>query len=253
MKLSVIFPALNESAVIEQTLDNAFVHLRNLKLPYEVIVVDNASTDNTVALVEAFALSHPELRLIRHPQNLGYAHSNLTGFQNATGDVVVVADSDGQHSLEDLPLFLAKVAAGIDIVYGWRKVRHDPFLRKVISAGLNLCSRWLLQWQLHDINCGFRVVTAEVAHSLTTVYPVNYFGPQLWVIAVNHGFNVGEVIVQHAERKGGTSIHTPWRLPVIIGRAFGYLWSLHGEMRPGSIMRSGHGVAIAAQAPGPRD
>src|SRR3984885_6083671 len=124
MELSVIFPALNESAVIENTLANAVSHLRELGVPFEVIVVDNASTDNTVALVEAFAKQNPEVSVIRHPRNLGYANSNLTGFRKAVGDVVAVADSDGQHTLADIPLFLDKIRGGADVVYGWRKIRH---------------------------------------------------------------------------------------------------------------------------------
>ena len=233
MELSVIFPALNESAVIENTLANAVSHLRALGVPFEVIVIDNASTDNTVALLEAFAKQNPEVSVIRHPRNLGYANSNLTGFRQAVGDVVVVADSDGQHTLADMPLFLDKIRGGADVVYGWRKVRHDPVLRKAISAGLSVAARLLLRWKLHDINCGFRVVTAEVARSLTKVHPVNYFGPELWVHAVNNGFRVDEVIVNHAERKGGTSIHAPWRLPRTMARAFRYLLTLRRELRDG--------------------
>jgi len=230
MKISLVLPALNESAVIEKTLEDAVSHLNALGVPYEVIVVDNASTDNTVALVEAFAQKQCGVRTVRHAKNLGYAHSNLTGFRSATGDIVAVSDSDGQHTLADLPLFLARIRSGSDIVYGWRKERHDPVLRKVISAGLNVSSKLLLGWKFHDINCGFRVVTAEVARSLVKVHPVNYFGPELWVHAVNRGFKVDEQVVQHSERKGGTSIHIPWRLPIGIMRAFGYLLALRGEL-----------------------
>jgi glycosyltransferase involved in cell wall biosynthesis len=230
MELSVIFPALNESAVIENTLANAVNHLRKLGVQFEVIVVDNASTDNTVSIVEAFARQNPEVSVVRHPRNLGYANSNLTGFQRATGDVVAVADSDGQHTLADMPLFLSKIRGGADVVYGWRKVRHDPALRKGISACLSVASRLLLGWKLHDINCGFRVVTSQVARSLKKVHPVNYFGPELWVHSVNHGFHVDEVIVHHAERKGGTSIHAPWRLPLTMTRAFRYLLTLRREI-----------------------
>jgi glycosyltransferase involved in cell wall biosynthesis len=230
MKISVVFPALNESAVIERTLNNALTHLHKLGEPFEVIVVDNASSDNTVALVEEISRNHPEVRVIRHPTNLGYGNSNLTGFRNAGGDVVAVADSDGQHTLADLPLFLEKLKSGAQVVYGWRRERHDPMFRKVVSAGLNFSSRRLLGWRLHDINCGFRVVTAPVAQSMKSVHPVNYFGPELWVHSVRNKFRVDEVVVQHSERAGGTSIHIPWRLPIIISRAFRYLYVLKGEL-----------------------
>ena len=81
----------------------------------------------------------------------------------------------------------------------------------MISFGLSVCSRQMLKYKFHDINCGFRVVTARVAKSFETVTPVNYFGPELWVHAVLHGYKVDEVVTEHFERKGGASIHKPWR------------------------------------------
>jgi len=232
MKITAAFTARNEADLIQTTLADSVRHLDALGLPYEMLVVDNASTDDTAAIAEKFAETHPQVRVIRHPTNLGYAHSNLTAYRNATGDVIAVVDSDGQQVLSDMPKFLAKLEAGADVVFGWRKVRNDPTLRKVISFGLNQTSRRMLRWKLHDINCGFRVVTAEVAHSFTTVHPVNYFGPELWVHSLNQGYKVDEVIVDHFERKGGTSIHVPWRLPATIMQAYRYLDVLKKQLPP---------------------
>jgi hypothetical protein len=104
-----------------------------------------------------------------------------------------------------------------------------PF-RKIISAGLNRSAKKMLRWKLHDINCGFRVVTAEVARSFTSVIPVNYFGPELWVHSVLKGYVVDEVVTEHFERKGGTSIHIPWKLPKTIRNAYAYLDILKGRL-----------------------
>jgi dolichol-phosphate mannosyltransferase len=232
MKITAAFTARNEADLIETTLKDSVKHLDDLGLPYEILVVDNASTDDTAALAERFAETHPQVRVIRHPRNLGYAHSNLTAYQNATGNIIAVVDSDGQQTLADMPKFLAKIEGGADVVFGWRKVRHDPALRKVISFGLNVSAKNMLRFKLHDINCGFRVVTAEVARSFTTVQPVNYFGPELWVHALNHGYRVDEVIVDHFERLGGASVHVPWRLPIIIVGAYEYLGTLKKQLPP---------------------
>jgi glycosyltransferase involved in cell wall biosynthesis len=232
MKITAAFTARNEADLIETTLTDSVKHLDALGLPYEILVVDNASTDDTAAIAERFAETHPLVRVIRHPKNLGYAHSNLTAYQNATGDIIAVVDSDGQQTLSDMPKFLAKINAGADIVFGWRKVRNDPALRKIISAGLNTISKSMLMWKLHDINCGFRVVTANVAHSFTTVHPVNYFGPELWIFSLKHDYRVEEVVVDHFERKGGASIHVPWRLPATVLHAYRYLKSLKSEIPP---------------------
>lgn len=230
MKLSIIFPAVNESAVIVSTLTEAIRDLEQLGYDYEVLVVDNCSRDNTVELVKQFAAAHPRVRVIVHPENLGYANSNLTGYRNATGDVIAVVDSDGQHHLSDLPLFFEQLDQGMDAVFGWRKVRHDPAIRKVVSIGLSLSSKLLLKWPHHDINCGFRVVKAEVARSITSVKRVNYFGPELWVHCARHGYKVGEVIARHSERAGGVSINAPWRLPLNMWKAFQYLLDLRQDL-----------------------
>ena len=232
MKISVAFTARNEADLIETTLTDSVRHLEEQGRPYEVIVVDNASTDNTAAIAEQFASTHPHVRVIRHEKNLGYAHSNLTAYKNATGDVVAVVDSDGQQTLADIPKFLAKIDAGADVVFGWRKQRNDPMFRKVISKGLNFSSRRMLRWRLHDINTGFRVVTAAVAKSFSDVVPVNYFGPELWVQCLRHGWKVDEVVVEHFERKGGASVHIPWRMPITIKNAYGYLNTLKKQLPP---------------------
>ena len=237
MKISVAFTARNEADLIQTTLEDSVRHLEAQGNPYEILVVDNASTDNTAAIADEFAKTHPHIRVIRHPMNLGYAHSNLTAYQNATGDIIAVVDSDGQQTLADLPAFLAKIQGGADVVFGWRKVRNDPTFRKIISFGLNLSSKPMLRWRLHDINCGFRVVTARVAQSFETVVPVNYFGPELWVHSLRHGYKVDEVVVEHFERKGGTSIHIPWRMPITIFKAYEYLSLLRKQLPRGKQNR----------------
>lgn len=230
MKISVAYTARNEADLIETTLTDAVRYLEAQGRPYEIIVVDNCSTDNTVAIAERFAAQHAHVRVVQHEQNLGYAHSNLTAYKEAVGDVVAVVDSDGQQTLADIPKFLAKIEGGADVVFGWRKQRNDPLFRKVISRGLNFSSRRMLRWRLHDINTGFRVVTSAVAKSFHDVIPVNYFGPELWVRCLQHGWKVDEVVVEHFERKGGASVHIPWRMPIIIRNAYKYLNQLKKQL-----------------------
>lgn len=233
MKITVAYTARNEADLILTTLSDAVRDLEAQGRPYEILVVDNCSTDATATLAEEFAATHPHVRVIRHATNLGYAHSNLTAYQNATGDIIAVVDSDGQQVLRDIPQAIAKIQDGADVVFGWRKQRNDPALRKVISFGLNVSAQRMLRWRLHDINCGFRVVTASVARSFTTVIPVNYFGPELWVHSLIHGYKVEEIVVEHFERKGGTSIHVPWRMPITIKNAYAYLNLLQKQLPPG--------------------
>ena len=230
MKISVGFTAYNESDLILTTLTDAVRDMDALQIPYEIIVVDNFSSDATASIAEAFAETHPQVSVIRHPRNLGYAHSNLTCYKNATGDIIAVIDSDGQQTVRDMPKFIAKIDGGADVVFGWRKQRNDPTFRKLISGGLNASARPMLGWKLHDINCGFRVVTAKVAKSFQDVVPVNYFGPELWLRSVQNGWRVEEAIVEHFERKGGASIHIPWKMPITIKNAYKYLNLLRKQL-----------------------
>jgi len=233
MKLTVAFPAYNEEATIGKTLIDAVRDLGALGLSSEteILVIDNASRDRTAAIVDEFARAHPSVRCLRHPSNLGYAGSNLTAFREAKGDVVVVADGDGQVSLLDLPLFLAQIEAGRKIVYGWRRVRHDPAVRIAVSFGLNILSRLMLGWPWHDINCGYRAVTRDVAREVRTARPVNYFGPELWAVARLRGWTVGEVEIRHFAREGGEGLHSAFRLPRAMMTAFGYLLDLRRSLR----------------------
>ncbi len=231
--VTIVFPTLNEEAVLGKTLEDAIRWLSAYPEyhPYEVLVIDNASTDNTPKIVQAISQKHGQVRLIRHATNLGYAASNLTAFREAQGEIVAVLDGDGQLTLEDLPAMHTQLKSGKKVVFGWRQHRNDPFLRIVISYFLNFVSKILLAWPFHDINCGYRVVTLEVAKAIRTAYPVNFFGPELWAHAVLQHWPVSEVIVKHFAREGGQSIHAFWKLPQAIGKALAYLMTLRSDIK----------------------
>lgn len=232
---SVVFLTYNEAAGIRATLEEALRDLEAMGLlaTTEVIVVDNASSDGTAALVEALAGTRPQLRLVRHPSNLGYAVSTLTGFREARGGVVVHVDGDGQLSLRDLPGLLDAIDRGYDVVYGRRRRRRDPLIRIPLSIAFNLLARLWLGWPYHDINIGYRAVTRDVAAAVRTAIPVNFFGPELWVLARRHGWRVTEVPVDQFPRRAGRSLHELPRLPRAVGRALRYMAALRRELRAG--------------------
>lgn len=231
--LSIVFPTLNEESVLGKTLEDAHAYLSSNPAlqPYEMIVVDNASTDNTAGLVEKLSARFPELRLVRHPVNKGYAGSNLTAFREAKGEIIVVVDGDGQLSMKDLPAMLKQIENGSDIVFGWRRQRNDPMGRIVISYFLNFLSKFIVRWPYHDINCGYRMTTRAVAAEIKTAMPINFFGPELWAFAQRYGWRVSEVPVLHFAREGGTSIHAFWRMPLSMWKGLKYLFALRGEMK----------------------
>ncbi|MBZ0253575.1 MAG: glycosyltransferase family 2 protein, partial [Candidatus Methylomirabilis sp.] len=222
----------NEEAVIERTLRDAAESLARRSADWEILVVDNASTDGTVAVVERVAAELPGVRLIRHPRNLGYAASTRTALKNFQGDFLFIIDSDGQHTVDDVPAMLARLREGADIVWGWKRERRDESLRLWVSAAMNFLARALLASRLHDVNCGFRGFTRGAAEKIEIRHMVNSVGPEIWVRARNLGLRVEEVPVRHFPRVGGQSVHAAWRLPIAMGRLFAYLMRLRRELRP---------------------
>ena len=230
-KLTIIFPAFNEDDVIVKTIEDAIKTLDRMTYRWEIIIVDNASTDNTGKIADDLAQKLEGVRVVHHPANLLYAMSTRTGYQQADGDIIFVIDSDGQYRANDIENFIEKIGDGYDIVYGWRRRRRDPLLRLFITYVLNLLARFLLESSLHDINCGFRAVKREVAKNIEIRHKVNAVGPEIWVRAKKKGYKVGEIPIAHLPRESGKSIHDFWRLPGAIAKFIRYLWALRNELR----------------------
>ena len=143
----------------------------------------------------------------------------------------MVVDGDGQHTMADAPKFLAAIDAGADVVFGWKKERHDPFARLVLSKGLNTLSRWILGSPLHDINGGCRAFRQEVARRIEIRHRINFVGDEIFARCRIAGWKVSEVVVQHFPREAGQSIHRPWKMLGTIARVIRYLFDLREEMR----------------------
>lgn len=198
--------------------------------PFEVIVVDNASTDDTAAIVEKLAASDPHVRLIRHPENRLYAASCLSGTKAAKGDRIFVMDSDGQHSPMDLWNFDAVLDSGYDVVFGWRRKRQESLRRLALSRVL-----WLLTWRhlrfpFHDVNCGLRAYSRAYGEKLEIKHRVNFVNPELYVRAKIGGFRIGEASTVQEKRKAGKSSHDLGRLLDIFRSVNSYLASLSKEL-----------------------
>ena len=229
-KISLAFPAWNEAEVIGATVRDAAAALDKLGVAWEILVIDNGSTDDTVAVVEGVAAEVPGVRVVRHPRNLGYAASTRTALRSFEGDYLFIIDSDGQHTAADIEPMMERLRAGADIVYGWKRARHDRALRRVVSRAMNRLAGALLASPLHDINCGYRGLRRAAAERLEIRHMVNSVGPEIWVRARALGLKVEEVPVRHFPREGGESVHAAWRLPVSMARLLVYLLRLRGEL-----------------------
>jgi len=167
-RLGVGFLAYNEEGAIAKTVAEAVASLSAVEgLDWRILIVNDGSRDRTGEIAESIAAADPRVSVVHHDGNKGYAVATETALRNAPGEVVMVVDGDGQHTMADAPRFLEAIREGADVVFGWKKKRHDPFPRLVLSKGLNTLSRWILGSPLHDINGGCRAFRKDVARRIS--------------------------------------------------------------------------------------
>jgi len=230
-RLGVAFLAYNEEALIAKTVAEAVSSLSAVPgLDWRVVVVNDGSRDRTGEIADELARKDPRVLVVHHDGIKGYAVATETALRSTPGEVVMVVDGDGQHTLADAPAFLAAIDAGADVVFGWKKERHDPLPRLVLSKGLNLLSRWTLGSPLHDINGGCRAFRREVARRIEIKHRINFVGDEIYARCRIAGWKVSEVVVRHFPREAGQSIHRPWKMLGTITRVIRYLFDLREEI-----------------------
>jgi glycosyltransferase involved in cell wall biosynthesis len=203
MDLSVVVPVYNEEECVESLCERLHRSLSALGRSYEIILVDDGSSDGTWDLLTACATRYPGLRLIRFRRNFGQTAAMSAGFHHARGEIVVTLDADLQNDPDDIPLLLARSDKGYDVVSGWRRDRKDPFLNRRLPSMLanHLISR-ITGVHLHDYGCTLKAYRRDVIRDVHLYGEMHRFIPALasWV-----GATVDEVVVTHHAREFGQS------------------------------------------------
>ena len=181
-------PAYNEAESIVAVVEDCVAAGADRPDSFEVVVVDDGSTDATAELVAALAAEDERVRLVVQPQNGRYTAACLAGVKAAQGNRIFIIDSDGQHDPHDLWNFDAMIDKGYDLVLGWRQQRSEPALRLAMSRVLWLMSWWYLRFDLHDVNAGIRACTRDFGEKLEVRHRINYLNPELFVRARLGGF-----------------------------------------------------------------
>lgn len=237
-RLGIAFLAYNEQELIGKTISEAITALSAIPgLDWRLLVVDDGSRDRTGEIAQELAKKDSRVLVVHHQGNKGYAVATETALRNTPGEVVMVVDGDGQHTMADAPRFLRAIDAGADVVFGWKKERHDPFLRLVLSKGLNALSRWILGSPLHDINGGCRAFRREVARKIEIRHRINFVGDEIFARSRIAGWRVAEVVVRHFPREAGQSIHRPWKMAGTVVRVIRYLFDLRREIRQADALK----------------
>jgi glycosyltransferase involved in cell wall biosynthesis len=201
--ISFVIPLLNEEDSL-QDLHGAIVRtVESLSCPYEIIFVDDGSTDRSPAILEALYKQDPgHVRVIQLRRNFGKTAALTAGFARVRGDVVVTMDADLQDDPGELPKLLAKLDEGYDLVGAWRTNRQDPVSKKWPSRLANFTISSLSGIQLNDANCGFKVYRCEVVRDLRLYGDLHRYIP---VLAHWKGYRIAEVPVAHHPRLHGQS------------------------------------------------
>jgi glycosyltransferase involved in cell wall biosynthesis len=200
--ISVIVPVHDEERSVALLHDELVAALEPLGRPWEVVFVDDGSTDGTFAALTRLHAAHAEVRVVRLRRNFGKAAALMAGFREARGDAIVTIDGDLQDDPAEIPRLLAELEAGADLVSGWKRDRQDPFGKRAASRVFNGVTSRMSGVDLHDLNCGFKAYRAEVVESLALTGDQYRYIP---VLAAAEGFRVSELPVNHRPRVHGRS------------------------------------------------
>ena len=204
VEISIVIPLLNEAESLPELTRWIQRVLTERGLSYEVILIDDGSTDDSWAVIEALAGQDMALRGIRFNRNYGKSAALNVGFGAARGRVVCTMDADLQDSPEELPELYRLVAEdGYDLVSGWKQKRYDPLSKTLPTKLFNAATRAISGIQLHDFNCGLKAYDSRVVKAIEVYGEMHRYIP---VIAKWNGFKkIGEKVVQHQERKYGVT------------------------------------------------
>src|SRR5262249_26908765 len=200
--LSVIVPILNEQDGLIELHRRLTNVLARLDCNYEVIFVDDGSTDGSVQRCQELAELDPHVILVELRRNFGKATALQVGFQVAQGEILFTMDGDLQDDPDEIPCFLEALQNGFDLVSGWKRDRQDPLSKTLPSRLFNLVTSFLTGISLKDFNCGFKAYRREVVESLDLYGELHRYIP---VLAHAKGFRVGQIPVCHHPRSYGKS------------------------------------------------
>lgn len=221
--LSVIFPAFNEQDNIRHTVESARNVLPRVAGVWEIIIVNDGSTDGTRAVCDDLAAHHPEVRAIHHPRNLGYGAALKSGVLDARCGLIFFSDSDGQFDMEEISDLL-RWTDQYDIVAGYRAVRRDPFYRTINAWGWNVLVRLLLGLRIRDIDCAFKVFRRSVFERIQIRSVGAMVNTEILAQAFRLGMTVKEVKVSHFSRRHGRQTGARFRVVIKAFRELFRLW-----------------------------
>jgi glycosyltransferase involved in cell wall biosynthesis len=201
MSVSIVVPICNELENIPRLYQQLAAVLPRLDRPWEILFVDDGSTDGSVEALKELAAADERVKIVRFRRNYGQTAAMHAGIRHATGDVIVTLDGDLQNDPLDIPMMVAKLDEGFDLVHGWRKQRHDTLITRKLPS---LAANWLISkttgFPIHDLGCTLKAIRREIAQELELYGEMHRFIP---ILAHQRGARCVEVVTRHHPRRFG--------------------------------------------------
>jgi glycosyltransferase involved in cell wall biosynthesis len=203
--ISAVLPAYNEEALIGQTASAMAEVLSELADDYEVIVVNDGSSDATPAIIDELARTYPHVRAVHHPRNRGYGGALQTGFRSATKDLIFYTDGDAQYDPSELAVLWERLSADADMVNGYKISRSDPLHRIVIGRIYHHIVKTLFGLTVRDVDCDFRLMRRSIFERINLEKTSGVICLEMMKKITDAGFRIAEVPVHHYHRAFGKS------------------------------------------------
>jgi glycosyltransferase involved in cell wall biosynthesis len=203
--ITAFFPAFNDAGTIGSMVVSAVETLSEITDDYEVVVVENGSTDYTMQVLESLAAHYAHVRVITYREPLGYGGALRVGFASATKELIFYTDGDAQYDPRELKLLLMALREDIDIVNGWKIDRSDPLHRKIIGRVYHHTVKLLFGFKLRDVDCDFRLIRRTIFNVVELESETGTICLELVKKLQDAGFRFAEVPVHHHHRTYGQS------------------------------------------------
>ncbi|MBI3255524.1 MAG: glycosyltransferase family 2 protein [Candidatus Andersenbacteria bacterium] len=224
LELSVVLPAYNEAGVISTVLDEVITWCEHTLSSWEIIVVDDGSTDATAKMVSQAATHYRQIRLVSHPRRQGYGQALRSGFKASGKEWILLMDADGQFAIADVLTFLPHTAKTSMIIGYWAR-RADTFWRTFLTSAYMAAVRGLLKVQLRDADCGFKLFRRSLWQQ---VQPIGAADDKLfsveWLRKAGQITPIVELPVRHFPRRSGLATGASWPVMAASGKEFFWAW-----------------------------
>jgi glycosyltransferase involved in cell wall biosynthesis len=210
MDISIVIPSYNEEKNVKDLYLQISSVLKSLKKDYEIIFIDDGSTDNTYKELQKLNSKDNKVRVIKFRKNFGQTQSWSAGFAQAKGKFIITMDSDLQNDPKDIPKLLKKLNEGYDVVSGWRQNRKDTFFKRIFSLFSRFLRQNVIKDEIHDSGCSLKVYKKECIEDLDLHGEMHRYIAEILALK---GYKLGEIKVNHRKRKSGKTKYNLIRLP----------------------------------------